>query len=83
VNCNECTRCSGSGLLNYHQIREAWPEFAGEAADVLAALEGAGLELGVDHDVQVCDCCGDGETWHGEPGQHNHDDAVGGVSACS
>jgi hypothetical protein len=22
------------------------------------------------HDVQVCDCCGDGETWYGEPGEH-------------
>jgi hypothetical protein len=24
------------------------------------------------HDVQVCDCCGNGEDWHGEPGNHNH-----------
>ncbi len=23
------------------------------------------------HDVQVCDCCGDGENWYGEPGCHN------------
>ena len=23
------------------------------------------------HDVQVCDCCGDGEGWHGTPGEHN------------
>ena len=22
------------------------------------------------HEVQVCDCCGDGHGWHGEPGQH-------------
>ena len=22
------------------------------------------------HDVEVCDCCGDGESWHGEPGEH-------------
>ena len=23
------------------------------------------------HDVQVCDCCGDGKgDWHGEPGEH-------------
>lgn len=24
------------------------------------------------HDVQVCDCCGDGESWHGQPGAHNN-----------
>lgn len=23
------------------------------------------------HDVSVCDCCGDGEDWYGEPGQHD------------
>ncbi len=26
------------------------------------------------HDVSVCDCCGDGEHWHGEPGQHDYED---------
>lgn len=26
------------------------------------------------HDVSVCDCCGDGTTWHGVPGQHDWDD---------
>jgi hypothetical protein len=26
----------------------------------------------------VCDCCGDGEGWYGEPGQHyTSDDPVG------
>lgn len=25
-----------------------------------------------DHDVQICDCCGDGRNnWHGTPGEHN------------
>jgi hypothetical protein len=24
------------------------------------------------HDVQVCDCCGDGEDWYGMPGEHNY-----------
>ena len=23
------------------------------------------------HDVQVCDCCGNGEHWHEMPGEHN------------
>ena len=26
-----------------------------------------------EHDVQVCDCCGDGEDWHGEIGEHYSD----------
>ena len=27
------------------------------------------------HDVQVCDCCGDGNNkWYGEPGSHYSDD---------
>jgi hypothetical protein len=43
VNCNECTRCSATGLLNYHQIREAWPELAGEAADVLGLRAAVGM----------------------------------------
>lgn len=32
------------------------------------------------HDVSVCDCCGNGEEWYGEPGQHdwnNPDDPKG------
>lgn len=24
------------------------------------------------HDVSVCDCCGNGEDWHGTPGEHNN-----------
>ena len=26
------------------------------------------------HDVSVCDCCGDGENWHGTPGEHHLED---------
>ena len=25
------------------------------------------------HDVAICDCCGNGETWHGVPGEHDWD----------
>ncbi len=31
------------------------------------------------HDVQVCDCCGNGSEWHGEPGEH----APGEPSECA
>jgi hypothetical protein len=23
------------------------------------------------HDVQICNCCSDGETWYGTPGEHD------------
>ena len=78
-----CNRCGGSGMLNHNQIVQHWPWLDGDPARALAALEEAGLQLGVDHDVQVCDCCGDGENWHGVPGQHDNDDAMGGVAGCS
>lgn len=31
------------------------------------------------HDVQVCDCCGNGEDWHGQPGAHNNFQGKGGA----
>lgn len=24
------------------------------------------------HDVSVCDCCGNGDHWHGTPGEHHN-----------
>jgi hypothetical protein len=57
-----CTRCSNSGFLNLNQI-----------TDVITAGNEKILEWIEDHpgtDVQVCDCCGDGETWYGDPGWH-------------
>jgi hypothetical protein len=29
------------------------------------------LDHNTDNDVQVCDCCGDGESWYCEAGQHD------------
>lgn len=63
-----CTRCEGTGFLNLHQIPDA----------ILVAMDSDYRELvpkwiteqTEPHDVQVCDCCGNGETWYGEPGQH-------------
>jgi len=58
-----CTRCDGSGFLNLWQIPGDVPS---DDHDVvvgwIAATKG--------HDVAVCDCCGDGEGWHGTPGEH-------------
>ena len=62
-----CARCDGSGFLNLRQIPDA--EMAatdGKVEKILAWMK-AQTEP---RDVQVCDCCGDGEGWHGIPGEH-------------
>lgn len=64
-----CTRCNETGFLNLHQL----------PADVLAQFEQsrkplpvlAWIDANTEHDVQVCDCCGNGENWYGTPGQHD------------
>jgi hypothetical protein len=64
-----CTRCDGTGFLNIHQIED----------DLQIKIDAEGLNheevlkwiaRNTNHDVQVCDCCGDGEGWYGEPGRH-------------
>lgn len=33
---------------------------------------------GIEHDIQVCDCCGDGDSWYDIPGEHyNAEDPIG------
>lgn len=63
-----CTRCDGSGFLNLYQIPDI--EMAatdGEVEKILAWMKAQTEQ----HDVKVCDCCGDGvESWHGTPGEH-------------
>jgi len=66
-----CTRCEGMGFLNLDQIEDP----------IDLSSEDAILKLineNNDHDVQVCDCCGDGENWYGYPGEHyNNEDPPG------
>lgn len=65
-----CTRCSGSGFLNIEQIGD---DFSLSDEEIIAWIK-----ENVNHDVQVCDCCGDGEGWYGVPGEHyNNDDQTG------
>lgn len=59
---SSCTRCGGSGFLNVEQVPSA------EDLDNDAIL--AWIEQNEGHDVSVCDCCGDGTHWYGEPGEH-------------
>lgn len=66
-----CTRCEGTGFLNIHQIDLDVDIFDKEAVLSWIATHG-------NHDVQVCDCCGNGEEWYGTPGQHyNSYDPIG------
>jgi len=60
-----CTRCGGYGFLNLHQIPEGTlSELHNEMQIFKWMKDNSG------HDVQVCDCCGDGTDWYGTPGEH-------------
>ena len=65
-----CTRCESSGFLNIDQCPiDAYEDRQG-VLEWIATNE--------DHDVQVCDCCGDSYEWYGVPGEHyNSDDPAG------
>lgn len=65
-----CTRCESTGFLNLHQVPDDVIERS-EAADRFMAAILKWIHANSDHDVQICDCCGDGEDWHEEPGSHD------------
>jgi hypothetical protein len=64
-----CTRCEGTGFLNVEQLPE---DLKQDGIDCDKVLKWIAENDG--HDVQVCDCCGDGHGWYNEPGSHNHND---------
>lgn len=63
-----CTRCDNTGFLNVHQLPDGVLELGVDAVLVWIKAQTE------PHDVQVCDCCGDGELWNGAPGEHNSAD---------
>jgi hypothetical protein len=72
-----CTRCEGTGFLNLSQIPES---DMGEINKTLYPNDAILLWIKDNDgcDVQVCDCCGDGEGWYGIPGEHyNSEDPPG------
>ena len=72
-----CTRCDQSGFLNGEQM----PGFDNANWDEVLVW----MEANPDSDVMVCDCCGNGESWHGEePGRHTTRDGEweGGIPGC-
>lgn len=80
-----CTRCENTGFLNIEQVPEGITD-PGDILDWIAEQKRSMDRIGgcscfqrapcswcmLQHDVQVCDCCGDGESWHGQPGEHNY-----------
>lgn len=72
-----CTRCEGTGFINLHQIPDVDIVAAEESSDFHQAILDW-IAKNTDHDVSVCDCCGDGDEWYGVPGEHyNNEDPSG------
>ncbi len=63
-----CTRCDGTGFLNFDQVPKQFAAFGWFVTYQWLARNA------LDTDVEVCDCCGDGDTFYGTPGQHYGDD---------
>lgn len=61
-----CTRCQGIGFLN---IDEKTLDWITNHSDILEAFS-EWKKLNPGTDACICDCCGNGETWYGEPGSH-------------
>ena len=69
-----CTRCQGTGFLNADQLPNEIYKKIDDEKDVILDW----IDTNINHDVQVCDCCGDGESWYGVPGEHyNQEDQIG------
>lgn len=60
-----CTRCGGFGFLNLEQAPLSIAEQGVESVQTWMATDEGKVS-----DVAICDCCGNGEVWYGEPGQH-------------
>jgi hypothetical protein len=67
-----CTRCDGTGLLNLDQVDDQTLRRFEATGDHQIILDW--IASNRNHDVSVCDCCGDGEAWHGTPGEHHLED---------
>ena len=67
-----CTRCDGTGFLNLEQIEDDAVHDGGFDEIMKWLKENDG------HEVGICDCCGDGDGWYGEPGETSTDPNAGG-----
>ena len=74
-----CTRCNSTGFLEFEQLHEFCSDdvLNKEPEDILIYILSL-TESGISHDISVCDCCGDGESWYDVPGEHyNNEDPPG------
>lgn len=65
-----CTRCESTGFINMHQLPDDIAMLFDNSKDPHDYLL-KWLYANLDNDIQVCDCCGDGENWYCEPGEHD------------
>lgn len=73
-----CNVCKGTGFKNLWQI----PDGELKSDDLIESVPKWIALQTVPHDVCVCDCCGDGDTWYGIPGQHYGRDDPPGNDGC-
>ena len=60
-----CTRCEGTGFLNH--MEDVPKDLEGDHEAIRVWM----INYGGEHDMTVCDCCGNGyDAWHGSPGEH-------------
>jgi len=72
VNCN---RCKTTGFLNLEQLDDVDPLLVAAVLEAPAHRVALWIQAGASRtDVQVCDCCGNGEEWYGERGEHEKSD---------
>ena len=71
-----CIRCEGTGFLNIDQI----PGFEAMIDDLVGEVRNWIAAQTEPHDVQVCDCCGNGESWYGTPGEHYGEQDIPGTA---
>lgn len=64
-----CNRCNGTGFVNSHQISES-----NVSDDKFEEYVISWMKANENHDVHICDCCGDEEYWYGIRGEHYHKD---------
>jgi len=64
-----CTRCESTGFLNIDQLPDGLLDKGAEAV-----LDWINDSANMPHDVAICDCCGNGSEWYGEPGEHDSKD---------
>lgn len=72
-----CTRCQGTGFLNIHQLPDELQIIGflnGFETDNWHEYVLMWINNNDNHDVSVCDCCGDGEYWYGNIGEHSASD---------